>query len=98
MKYYKAHMSNRETVTLDEEDFAKLVEGMNSGSFVKLKQAIINPSFLMMIVPLSKTNAMQEVIPERKIEGHIDERTGTFKVLKDELPIVAQLQDRFSTV
>jgi hypothetical protein len=96
MKYYKASLSNKESFILDEQDYNKLVAGMNSGSFVKLKQAIINPSFLVMILPVSQEVAMKDVLPERDVDGYIDEDAGVYKITKDITPAVAQLVDKFS--
>ena len=95
MKYYKAQLSNKESIILDEDDFKKLVAGMNSGSFVKLKKAIINPSFLVTVLPVKYNLAVKEIIPERVIEGYIDEETGVYKVTKDETPAVVELEDEF---
>lgn len=96
MKYYRAHLSNKETILLDEHDYQKLVEGMTTGSFVKLKKAIVNPSFVVMLLPLAQKEAMREVIPPRKVEGYVDDKTGTFVVTKDETPAVPGLADEFA--
>jgi len=96
MKYYRAHLSNKQSIILDDIDYEKLLAGMNSGSFVKLKKAIINPSFLMMILPVSQSEALQEEIAPRKIEGYIDENTGVYVVTKDNTPLVVEIKDEFN--
>jgi hypothetical protein len=96
MKYYKASLSNKESFILDEQDYTKLVAGMNSGSFVKLKQAIINPSFLVMILPVSEESVMKDILPEREVDGFIDEKDGVYKITKDIKPAIAKLVDKFS--
>jgi hypothetical protein len=96
MKYYKVYMSNKTDVVLDENDYQKLLAALNSGSFVKLRKAIINPSFIMMIQPIPPKDALELEARPRKIEGYIDEESGVYVVIKDEHPVVTELRDEFS--
>lgn len=84
---YTLHLSNKSTVVIDEEDFEKFQKFSTSGNFIRLKQAIINPSFVIAITPLKEQ-------PSRKIDGYISEETGAFVVTeeKEEIP---QLEDEF---
>ena len=71
MKFYKIVLSNKEEFEIDETEFEKVLVGLGGGSFVKIKQGIFNPSFVVMVIPIKK-----EV--EKKIEGYVDEETGLF--------------------
>ena len=77
MKFYKIVLSNKEEFEIDETEFDKVLAGLGSGSFVKIKQGLFNPSFVVMVVPIKK-----EV--ETKIEGYIDEKSGKFIATKYE--------------
>lgn len=72
MKFYKIILSSRNEVIIDDEDFEKLKAGMNTGSFVKLKKAIVNPSFVQVVVPIDQKEAVESEIQPEKIEGFID--------------------------
>lgn len=95
MKFYKVVLSNRQEVVLDQQDYDKLCAGLNSGSFVQLKKAVVNPSFVMLIVPISQKEALDAEAPPRKTEGYLDEERGVFVVTKDEHPVPTQLTDAF---
>ena len=71
MKYFKVILSNKQEIIIDEDDYRKVAMGMNSGAFIKVKKAIINPSFIQNITPISQQEALQgEYVPE-KIEGEM---------------------------
>lgn len=95
MKYYRAYLSNKQEFVLDEKDLAKLEASMNTGSFVQLKKAIINPSYLMMIVPIPQSEAMEKEIPDRKMDGYIDNKTGMYVVTGENTVTVAGLKNEF---
>lgn len=94
MKYYKVILSNKLEVVLDEADYEKLLQGMNSGSFVRLKKAVVNPSFIVVIQPIKPKEALA-VQEMPKVEGYIDEATRQFVITKDERPVVTELTDEF---
>ena len=71
MKFYKIVLSNKEEFEIDETEFEKVLVGLGGGSFVKIKQGIFNPSFVVMVIPIRKED-------EKIIKGHIDEKTGKF--------------------
>lgn len=95
MKFFKVFLSNKTEVVLDEVDYDKLVAGMNSGSFVKLKKAIINPSFISHILPIKQDEALRNEKIEGGVKGYIDEETGVFKLKEDNRIIPTQLKDEF---
>lgn len=93
MKYYKVVLSNRQEIALDEQDYKKLLQGMDSGSFVRLKKAIINPSYIMAILPIKQSEALGEEIPQR-IKGHVDEEKGVYVVDQEKI-VPAGIKDEF---
>jgi len=44
---YLVELSSRRSVQIDESEIAKVKESLSSGQFVKVKQGIINPSFVV---------------------------------------------------
>lgn len=88
MKHYTLHLSSKQTIILDEADFQKFAEHGEKGTLIRLKQAIVNPSFVVAIVPL-------KIEPQKKITGHIDEASGAFVVDTEQVE-VPQLTDEFS--
>lgn len=95
MKFFKLYLSNKETVIIDQEDFDKLGMAMNTGSFVKLKNAIVNPSYISHVFPISQKEALENESPERKIVGHVDEERGVYVVEQDVRPSIVGLTDKF---
>lgn len=86
---YTVHLSSKQTVVIDQEDFDKFMGNAERGSLLKLKQAIINPSFVVAIVPMKEN-------PQKQIEGYVDEATGKFIVTREE-DLINDLADEFST-
>lgn len=95
MKFYQIFLSNKEAVTIDQNDYQKLLVGMNSGSFVQLKNAVVNPSFISHILPISQKTALDTEKPEREVEGYLDEEKGVYVITKDTHPVVQELTDKF---
>lgn len=95
MKYFKITMSTKDRITIDEDDFLKLSNNISTGNLIKLKKGIVNPSFIVDIFPVSAKEALEDEIPQRKIEGHIDEKTGIFVLDKQEEIISTELRDEF---
>ncbi len=95
---YIIQLSNKTEVEIDEVDFKKFTANSASGSLIKLKRGIINPSFVVAIIP-------SEVKAKRRVEGFIDPLTGNYVVTKDERepylladsfqPEVKRLADKF---
>jgi hypothetical protein len=81
MKFYKIYLSSRVDIEIDDDDYQKLTQSISSGNLIKLKQAIINPSFIVCIIPFHKK-------PERVTTGFVDEKTRSFKVVEDKSVIV----------
>ena len=85
---YRLQLSNKSEFELDEEDYQVVSKAMGSGGFAQLKQAIINPSFIVAIIP-------QRTEPEKKIEGYFDEEKRKFIVTKEEM-VEKSVTDNFS--
>lgn len=88
MKKYTIHLSNKQVVLIDEDDFKKFSEVAPTGNLVKLKQAIVNPSFVMAIIPVKETT-------QKKVEGYVSEETGNFVITKEE-EAIPELADEFN--
>lgn len=96
MKYYKLILSNKQEFYLDETDYEMLKKSLDSGSFVRLKKAIINPSFIVAIIPSSQRDALDhEALPDR--DGYVDMSMGRprFVVKGENLPALPGLKDEF---
>lgn len=87
---YIIQLSNKTEIEIDQADFEKFTANSASGNLIKLKRGIINPSFVVAIIPSA-------VKAKRKVEGFIDERTGNYVVTKDSLEPY-QLTDEFNNV
>lgn len=74
---YMLHLSNKQAIILDEDDFQKFLQVGERGQLVRLKQGIVNPSFVIAIVPA-------KVETQKRIEGHIDPETNAYIVDKEE--------------
>jgi hypothetical protein len=70
---YTIFLSNKNEIVIDDEDYKKFTENVKSGNLIKLKRAIINPSFVVSIIPDS-------IKSQRRIEGHIDQLTGNYVI------------------
>lgn len=88
MKYYTVILSTKNTLIIDETDYQKILELSASGNFIRVKQGIINPSFLVAILP-------KDLPREKVIEGHINEKTKKFVVTKEE-EVNIELEDEFN--
>ena len=95
MKYYEIVLSSKDRITIDEDDYAKLTGNVDKSRLLQLKKAVINPSFIVTIQPITQKEALDGEIPQREIEGHVDEKSRTFKVTKDEALIPTELKDEF---
>lgn len=79
---YEIIMSKGEKIKIDEADLAKLQENIKA-PFVRVKQAIINPSFLVMIVPTNQ--------PDVKVEKIAKEEYGKAVYEENEVKVLADL-------
>lgn len=59
-------MSKGEKIKIDEEDLVKIKENL-SANLIKVKQGIINPSFMVMIVPTNEADVISK--PKFDLEG-----------------------------
>lgn len=84
---YTLHLSTKQTILLDQDDFEKFLEKGEKGTLIRLKQAIINPSFVVSVIPFQDSQ-------EKQYEGHIDEETGKYVITGERR--VTSLHDAFS--
>jgi hypothetical protein len=75
MKFYKIILSSKHEVVVDEDDYGKIEQGIASGSLIKTKTALINPSFLVAVIP-------EEVKPKVIEEGKMVMDENGHKVFK----------------
>src|SRR3990167_2326326 len=95
MRYYRISMSSKDKIVVDEDDFAKLEQNLGTGNLIRLKKGIVNPSFIVSIYPITQQEALAEEYTEKKIEGHIDEKTGKYTIDKQTEIIQTTLKDEF---
>lgn len=48
---YIVQLSNKTEVKIDSEELDRVVDGISTSSPIRLKQGIVNPSFIIAIVP-----------------------------------------------
>ena len=60
-KAFVVSLSDREEIKIDQEELKKVESALESGNFVKVKQGIINPSFVVNIT-----------LDQRRIQDWID--------------------------
>lgn len=88
MNYYIIQLSNKTNIEIDQEDFDKFAKNSASGNFIKLKRGLVNPSFVVAIIPIVKE--------ETKVtKGHIDPEKGVY-VLDSEETVPYRLADGFT--
>ncbi len=89
MKFYKVILSASKTeVIIDQEDFDKITSLISTGQLIKVKQGIINPSFIVAIVP-------HEMKAKEIVKGYVDKERGVYIETGRELvnPLV---EDKFN--
>ena len=94
MKYYKIYLSNKQSVVIEENEFEAIEGAMSSGTFVRAKKAIINPSFVVSVVPITAEEAL-EGEPRPKVEGYIKDNKYVITGGKELAP--TGLSDEFKT-
>jgi hypothetical protein len=88
MNYYKIILSSKNEVLIDEEDYNKFLQVSGTGNFVKVKQAVINPSFVIAILPVK-----EKIETSKSIKGYVDPERNVFVVTEEsDLPA---LKDEF---
>lgn len=73
MKLYKLIYSTGDRIRIDEDDYAKFGQHCASGNFILLKQGLVNPSYVVGIMPIG-SEAPRKVIRD----GFVDEKRGVF--------------------
>lgn len=84
MRKYEIHLSNKDSLLIDEQDYQKLIVGLGSGNFVVLKNGgIVNPSFVSHVRPIESPLELEDrLVP--KLEGYVDTERKVFVVTRDE--------------
>lgn len=85
---YQVLLSSNRVIEIDDEDFEKIKREVGSGNLIQVKRGILNPSFIVAIVP-------KETETARKVEGYIDEKTRRF-VVTDDNRVVPELDNAFA--
>lgn len=83
---YIIQLSNKTNIEIDQDDFEKIKRESATGNFIQVKKGIVNPSFIIAIVPLEKDGV-------RKIQGHIDEKKGVYVIESDEFATPVLVDD-----
>lgn len=50
IKAYKAILSSKDEIKCDHDEIENIINGIRTGSMIKLRQGIINPSFLVAVI------------------------------------------------
>ena len=95
MKYYEITLSSKDRITIDEDDYRKFIETGDKSRLIQLKKAVINPSFIVTIIPISQSKALENETPLGNIKGQIDEKTRKFITTKDMQLVPTKLKDEF---
>jgi len=66
---YLVEMSNKRNVKVDPDEIGKVYNGIASGSIIRVRQGIINPSFIVDVV-LDEDRVKQVRIEKREVEEH----------------------------
>lgn len=72
-------MSRGNKIKIDEEDLQKLKDNIKA-PLIQLKQAIINPSFMISIVPTDEKDVVQKPLFEHDRENRVSKIVGYEKV------------------
>ena len=83
---YEIIMSKGQTIKIDEEDLQKIQENIKA-PLVKVKQGIINPSFMVSIIPTNEADTKIKNIIEVKDGRARITGTKEVKVLADTMNI-----------
>lgn len=71
MIIYNLKLSNGDKYILDQEDYQKVIASIGTANFIKIKQCIFNPSYVLSITP-------KEVDEKKEIDGYFDEERRVF--------------------
>lgn len=79
---YKVSLNNKESISIDEEGYKKLLENINS-NFVILNGEVVNPSYIVSITKIPEvifgnSSSYQLSKPRMKMIGHTDPVTRTY--------------------
>ena len=81
---YKLQLSNKESIQIDQEEYNKVKENI-SANFIELKRGIINPSFVVSIIPDYEATAQ-----ENKYKVDIDKLTAPISITKEQIKELKQ--------
>ena len=83
---YKIVMSKGEEIKIDEEDLVKIKANIGE-SLIQIKQGIINPSFMIAIIPTDEPETQIKHILEKRGNTAVITATETIKKLVDKMTI-----------
>lgn len=89
MKTYNMYLSSKQSLVIDQADFEKFFN--SEGKMVMLKGGIVNPSFVVCILPRKEKDE-----PKKEVEGYLDEKRNVFVVTK-EITLESPVKDEFDT-
>lgn len=85
---YMINMSKGKDIKIDEEDLQKLKDNIKA-PLIQLKQGIINPSFMISIVPTEEKDVIQKPIFQHDSENRVSRVVGyeEVKLLENKMQI-----------
>ena len=91
MKTYNMFLSSKQTLVIDQDDFEKFMENGTDAKLIMLKGGIVNPSFVVCILPRKEKDE-----PQKEIQGYVDPERGVF-VKTGEVTLESPVVDEFGT-
>lgn len=83
-------MSKGEKIKIDEEDLVKIKENI-SANLIRVKQGIINPSFMVMIIPTNESDVVTKPIIDSTGDNARVIGSEEIKVLSDKMSDIKRL-------
>jgi len=84
MKHYQINLSSSKPIICDEDDFKKFVELSSRGVLIKLKGGVVNPSFVVSIIPVGTKT-------EKITQGYVDQLSGNYIITNvEEVPVLVE--------
>jgi len=96
MNIYEIVLSTKDRIAIDQTDLDKVKANAKTGNFIVLKQGVVNPSFIVAIIP--KTPEKSKDVIE---DGYVDEERGVFvptKVAADQPPLADEFSAQTKTL
>ena len=91
MKTYNMFLSSKQTLVIDQDDFEKFMENGTDAKLIMLKGGIVNPSFVVCILPRKEKEE-----PVKEVQGYFDEKRNVF-IKTGEITLDSPVRDEFGT-